>query len=140
MISGTPRNQAHIIRSVLCFGIPFGVYVLTLAPTVYNLDSAELTTAAATLGLTRATGYPLYILVGHLWSHLPAGDVGFRMNLFSAFQGALAIALIERILQKLDVSIWASLGVMLATTTIAMTAARTPNPMSLRDISFSFPG
>jgi hypothetical protein len=108
-----PSQQMNLIRGLSCFAIPFGVYLLTLAPTVYNLDSAELTTAAATLGLTRATGYPLYILVGHLWSLLPVGDMGFRMNLFSAFQGALAIALTDRILRKLDVSIWGSLGAVL---------------------------
>ena len=46
------------------FFFPLLLYLQTLAPTVYNLDSAELTTAAATLGITRATGYPLYILTG----------------------------------------------------------------------------
>jgi len=26
---------------VAAFGVPFGIYLLTMAPTVYNLDSAE---------------------------------------------------------------------------------------------------
>ena len=58
-------------RTVAAFGLPFVLYVLTLAPTIYNLDSAELTTAAATGGLVRATGYPLYLLLGWVWSRLP---------------------------------------------------------------------
>jgi hypothetical protein len=94
-------------RTLLAFGLPFVLYLLTLAPTIYNLDSAELTTAAATGGIVRATGYPLYLLLGRVWSWLPIGDVGFRMNLFSAFCGALTIALAERILRRMQVRAWA---------------------------------
>src|SRR4051794_2808336 len=96
-------------RSITAFGLPFILYVLTLAPTIFNLDSAELTTAAATGGITRATGYPLYLLLGYLWSQIPIGDVGYRMNLFSAFNGALTVALAERILRRWRVGRWATL-------------------------------
>ncbi len=94
---------------ICAFLLPFVVYVRTLAPTVYNLDSAELTTAAATLGITRATGYPLYLLIGHLWSLLPVGDVGYRLNLFSAFCGALTIALLYVFLRRFKISPLATL-------------------------------
>lgn len=77
-----------------------------MAPTIYNLDSAELTTAAATGGLVRATGYPLYLIIGRVWSHLPIGDVGYRMNLLSAVCGALTVALAERTLRRLGVGVW----------------------------------
>jgi hypothetical protein len=50
-------------RGLAAFALPLLVYVLTLAPTIYNLDSAELTTAAATGGLVRATGYPVYLML-----------------------------------------------------------------------------
>ncbi len=86
-------------RALVSFTLPFVVYLLTLAPTVYNLDSAELTTAAATGGLVRATGYPLYLAIGRIWSLLPIGDVGFRMNLMSAVFGALTVALADRTLR-----------------------------------------
>lgn len=94
-------------RAIAAFFLPFSIYLLTAAPTIYNLDSAELTTAVATGGLLRATGYPLYLLLGQLWVLLPIGDVGFRMNLLSAFMGALTILLVERILYRLQVSHWA---------------------------------
>jgi hypothetical protein len=96
--------------TLLSFGLPFLLYLLTLAPTIYNLDSAELTTAAATGGLMRATGYPLYLSIGYLWSHLPVGDVGYRMNLFSAFTGALTLALAAQILRRMQVDGWAVLA------------------------------
>ncbi len=76
-------------RSVAAFCLPMLLYWQTMAPTIYNLDSAELTTAAYTGGLMRATGYPLYLSIGYLWSRIPIGDVGFRMNLFSAVCGAI---------------------------------------------------
>jgi hypothetical protein len=99
-------------RTVIAFSLPLLLYLLTLAPTVYNLDSAELTTAVATGGIMRATGYPLYIVLGHLWVQLPFGDVGYRLNFFSAFHGALTIALTERMLQRLQVGPWAALGAL----------------------------
>ncbi|MCI0394028.1 MAG: DUF2723 domain-containing protein [Chloroflexi bacterium] len=100
------------IATAIAFGAPFFIYLLTLAPTIYNLDSAELTTAAATGGVVRATGYPLYLVLGRLWSWLPVGDVGYRLNLFSAFSGALTIALAERILRRSGVGPWARAGAL----------------------------
>jgi hypothetical protein len=106
-------------RPLLAFGIPFALYLLTLAPTVYNLDSAELSVAAATGGIARATGYPLYLLVGRAWTLLPFGDVGMRMNLFSAFCGAGTVLVVERILSRWHVGGWAIFGALglLATST-----------------------
>lgn len=98
---------------LIAFGLSFSIYLFTLAPTIYNLDSAELTTAAATLGLARSTGYPLYILLGHLWSKIPLGDVGYRLNLFSAFFGALTVGFLAIILNKhFHVKGWATFGAL----------------------------
>jgi 4-amino-4-deoxy-L-arabinose transferase-like glycosyltransferase len=87
--------------SSLAFILPFVTYLRTLAPTVYGLDSAELTTAAYCLGLVHSPGYPLYLLIGHLFTQLPFGNVGYRVNLMSAFFGALAITLLYLLLLKL---------------------------------------
>jgi len=65
------------------------LYLRTMAPTVYGLDSAELTTGAYTLGIVHAPGSPLYLLLGHLFTLLPLGDVAFRVNLMSACATAL---------------------------------------------------
>ena len=97
---------------LLAFAVPFGVYLATAAPTVYNLDSAELSTAAYTGGILRATGYPLYLLLGRVWSQVPLGDVGWRMNLLSAVCGALTIFLAHRLLRRFGVGPWASVGAL----------------------------
>ena len=114
--SSLRRLSAHAAaidwQAALSFTLPFVVYLRTLAPTIYNLDSAELTTAAATGGILRATGYPLYLVLGRFWSLLPVGDVGFRLNLFSAFCAALTILLVELSLRRLRVGLWARLGAL----------------------------
>lgn len=111
-LSADALVRAFDWQAALAFLLPFLLYLRTLAPTIYNLDSAELTTAAATGGIVRATGYPLYLALGWLWSLLPVGDVGFRLNLFSAFCGALTILLLDLSLRRLRVGPWARLGAL----------------------------
>jgi 4-amino-4-deoxy-L-arabinose transferase-like glycosyltransferase len=107
-----PPLADPVPRLLVTFFAPFLLYLLTLAPTVYNLDSAELATAVATNGIVRATGYPLYLLLGKLFVLLPVGDVGYRLNLFSAVCGALTIALADGILRRLGAGGWARLGAL----------------------------
>lgn len=76
------------LAPALTFLGSFLVYFFTLAPTVYRLGSAELGTVAYNLGVPHATGYPLYVLIGKLFTYLPIGDVGYRLNLMSALFGA----------------------------------------------------
>jgi len=42
------------------------LYLVTLAPSVYPGDPAELVTAAVTLGVCHPTGYPLYLLLAKM--------------------------------------------------------------------------
>lgn len=80
----------------------FAVYLRTLAPTVLPGDSGEFQFAAPLLGVAHPTGYPLYILLGKLWTLLvPWGDLAHRMNLFSAFWAALAVALTYLVAKQL---------------------------------------
>src|SRR6266540_4158557 len=73
----------------------FAVYVRTLAPSITYGDSPELTTAAYQLGVPHPTGYPLYMLLGHLFIGLiPFGEPAYRMNLLSAVFAAAAVGLI----------------------------------------------
>ena len=71
------------------------VYTATLSPGVYGFDSAELSTGAYTLGIVHPPGYPLYLLIAHLFVQLPIGDVAYRVNLMSAVFGAGPIFLIR---------------------------------------------
>lgn len=85
------------VAQAAAFGIPLLFYLRTLAPTVFGMDSAELTLAAYVLGNAHPPGYPTYLLVGHVFSWLPFGDVAYRLNFMSAFFGALACWLVYRV-------------------------------------------
>jgi hypothetical protein len=71
----------------------FVLYASTLCRTVFWYDSAELVTAAVTLGITHPPGYPLYTLLGHLFTWLPF-EPSVAVNLMSATFAALAVGLV----------------------------------------------
>ncbi|NJN95256.1 MAG: DUF2723 domain-containing protein [Anaerolineales bacterium] len=78
---------------ITVFFIALTLYLLTLAPGVVGGDAGEYQFAVPLLGIPHTTGYPLYILLGKLWTLLiPFGSPAWRMNLFSAFSGSLAAA------------------------------------------------
>jgi asparagine N-glycosylation enzyme membrane subunit Stt3 len=68
------------------------LYVITLAPGLLPGDSGEFQTLAYLLGNTHPTGYSFYLLLARLFILMPTGDIAYRVNLFSAFLGALVIA------------------------------------------------
>jgi len=76
------------------FGVMFLVYLRTLAPGVYGFDSAELATGVYTQGIIHPTGYPLYLLIGKLFTFIPVRDIAYRLNLMSAFFGAMTVVML----------------------------------------------
>ncbi len=77
--------------------VVLGLYTLTLAPTVLyyapeNYDSAHLQVVAYILGIPSYTGYPTYVMLAHVFTYLPFGEVAWRVNLASAVFGAIAVA------------------------------------------------
>ncbi|MEK9135612.1 MAG: DUF2723 domain-containing protein [Bacteroidota bacterium] len=63
----------------------FAVYLKTLAPSVTFIDSGELAAVACTLGIAHPTGYPLFTLLGLVFSRLPiAGEEIVRLNIMAA--------------------------------------------------------
>ncbi len=74
------------------FLLTFAAYVATLPRTVSFEDSAEFVTAAATLGIPHASGYPLYVILAWPFAHLPFGTVPWRVALFSAVVAGLTAA------------------------------------------------
>ncbi|MFH1260262.1 MAG: DUF2723 domain-containing protein [Elusimicrobiota bacterium] len=70
---------------ILFFGA-FIFYLISLAPTVTAGDSGNLAAAAAVLGIGHPPGYPLYCLIGKIFTLLlPYGNIAYRTNLMSAF-------------------------------------------------------
>ncbi len=86
--------------------IAFGVYLLTLTHSVSFFDSGELISGASTLGISHPPGYPLYVQIGHLFSNIPIGNKAFRVNLMSAFFGALSVMVLFSISRHLLIRIF----------------------------------
>lgn len=107
-------NGKRILSAALCFSLPFAFYSITLCPTLPAGDSGELITVAYTLGVAHPPGYPLYTLLGKLFTFLPMGSVAFQMNLLSALLNATALALLSLAVFQCTRSFWASLLASLA--------------------------
>ena len=73
----------------LIFLLSFAFFLVGLNPTFYVDDSPETITACVLLGIPHPPGYPLHTLLGHFFAQLPLSHYPFRVNLFSAFLGAL---------------------------------------------------
>ncbi len=98
------------VITVPVFFLALGLYLLTLAPTVVTIfdDSLEFQLVSYLLGIAHPSGYPLYTLLGWLFTRLPLGDVAYRVNLMSAVFGALTVALTYLIGLELTVGSWQS--------------------------------
>ena len=90
-----PFPRASLWWPISLFVITLAVYLSTLASGLVRGDGGELQYTLATLGVAHPTGYPLYSLLGWLWTKiLPFGPVAWRVNLISAICGAAAVALV----------------------------------------------
>src|SRR5262245_10714223 len=87
------RNHFALALAGLLALVTFSVYARTLAPGVATIfdDSLELQLVAFQPGIAHPTGYPLYTLLGKLFTFLPVGDVAYRVNLFAAVAAGLAV-------------------------------------------------
>lgn len=78
---------------ILASIITFFIYLFTLAPSVIQIDTGELAAVQALLGIAHPTGYPIFTIVGFLFSKIPLPfSIIYKLNILAA--------------------IWCSLGVM----------------------------
>lgn len=84
-------KYTKLLYSIAVFVITFVVYALTAAPGVTFTDSGELAAVCTTLGVAHQTGYPLFVLLGHLWTLLPLPfSAIYSLNLMAAFFTAMS--------------------------------------------------
>lgn len=112
----------------------FVLYVTTLAPDVLAADSGELQGVAAQLGVAHPPGFPLYVMVAHLFVRLlPFVSPAYAVNLFSAVTSAMTIGVVYYCVNILsDRHIPAVVtAIALATATTYWSQATTANVRSL---------
>ena len=76
-------------------------YLQTLLPTVGEADTFEFQVVVPQLGVAHPTGYPLFVLLGKLFTLLPLKNMAWRVNLASAVFGAGAVVVIHGVLRRL---------------------------------------
>ncbi|MEE8115284.1 MAG: DUF2723 domain-containing protein, partial [Nitrososphaerales archaeon] len=96
-------SRSDYLVSLIVCTLTFVVYAFTAAPGVTLVDSGDYIMGVLTLGIVHAPGYPLYTVLGHLFSLLPFGEPAFRVNLFSALWGSLCLGVMFLILRILSI-------------------------------------
>jgi hypothetical protein len=81
------------------------LYVLTARPDVGGPeDSPKFQFLGFVLGTAHPPGYPLYVLLTHLFARLPIGTLAFRINVFSGLMGAITCAVVFMLGRQLGAS------------------------------------
>ena len=98
-------RYAPVVAASVTAGVPLLAYLLTMPPTITwwfgGSDSGDLVSAADALGVPHPTGYPLFVLLGHVATRVPVGEAAGRINAMNALLaslGAVGILLAVRAL------------------------------------------
>src|SRR6059058_5164605 len=93
-------SRAELFCAGIVFLIALLLYSWTLAPTVTLTDSGELIVVARGLGIAHPPGVPLWIILAHLASLMPFGNIAVRINFSSALFAALASAMVALVVAE----------------------------------------
>jgi tetratricopeptide (TPR) repeat protein len=100
----TSLTAAQLLCAGTVFLVALLLYSWTLAPTVTLTDSGELIVVARGLGIAHPPGVPLWIILAHLASLVPFGNVAQRINFSSALFAALACAMLTLVVADLIIT------------------------------------
>ena len=79
------------------------LYLSTLCPGAFWLDSSEFIAGVHSLGVVHPPGHPLYVLLAKAFALLlPLGGIGFRVNLFSALCGVLSALVVMSLVRAVE--------------------------------------
>ena len=110
----SPPRSLGLAPAALVFVSMLGLYLAGLAPGLLWGDSAEMQILAGIGGVAHPTGYPLFTLVGRLFTALPFKDEAWRANLVSAWFAAATLALLAGVLVRRGLAAWAAVAGALA--------------------------
>lgn len=82
----------------------FIVFLFFQAQGIFAGDSGDLVTAAIEFGVPHPPGYPLYSLLGYLFSLVPIFTPSWRLTLLSSIPHAITVALVYLIVHRLTKS------------------------------------
>ena len=84
------QKYFHLISGIIAFII----YITTIAPSVIQIDTGELAAVQSKLGIAHPTGYPLFTILGYIFSLLPLPfSKIFQLNLLAAIYCSAAVTI-----------------------------------------------
>src|SRR6266481_9554999 len=99
-----PWFRTELFCTSAVFLVALLLYCCTLAPTVTPTDSGELIVVAYGLGVAHPPGVPLWVMLAHLASLVPLGNVAVRINFSSALFAAVASAMRTLVVAELMIT------------------------------------
>ena len=99
-----PSSKAEPLCAGAVFLIALLLFSWTLAPTVTLTDSGELILVAQGLGVAHPPGVPLWVILAHLASLVPLGNVAVRINFSSALFAAFACSVLTLVVAELMIT------------------------------------
>src|SRR5437899_10019728 len=99
-----PSSSAQLVCAGAVFLAALLLFSWTLAPTVTLTDSGELILVAQGLGVAHPPGFPLWVILAHVASLAPFGNVAVRINFSSALFAALACSMLTLVVSELIIT------------------------------------
>jgi len=103
------KSKIYLLIGSGLFVITSVIYIFALCPSIHPRDNPDAITAAATLGIAHPPGYPLFTILGHLFSKIPISSIPFRVNMMSALFSAATVFIVYLIILKLTKRFWPAL-------------------------------
>jgi len=111
------RHDACIATLVALASV--AIYVRTAAPGLLPGDGGEFQVLGNLVGHAHTTGYWVYTLLARAWAYLPLGSPAYRITLFSAAMGGLAMGGLYLAARLASDSRWAALVAVMVVGTSA---------------------
>ena len=104
-------SRTRALGALAVAALAFVVYLRTMYPGLVMFgDSPKFQFVGRIWGTPHNPGYPLYIVVSHVFGLLPIGTLAYRINLMSAVFGAIAAGLLALLVARLTRSAWAGVA------------------------------
>lgn len=85
-------KKIHYSIAFLVTIFSFVIYLLTAAKDLQFTDSGELAAVCVTLGIAHPSGYPLFTILGHIWSYLPINiSKIYLLNILAGIYTSLSV-------------------------------------------------
>ncbi len=116
-----------LIPAAIAAALVFGLYLLTLAPSVAMWDTGEYMAAIKVLGIPHPPGNPFFMLLGHAFASIPIpASYAARVNILAALASACSAGIwflcIERITARWITLRWQRLVIAAVGTLVGATA------------------